>query len=120
MSGRGAGHHHASRHRRPHLEPTSVSDLGSRKRLSVLGIVFVVLFSTLFVRLWFLQVTSSEQFAAQTEANRVRIVREPAARGNILDRNGVPMVQNTLVDMVLVKRGITPAEQHVAVPNLAR
>src|SRR5262249_27620989 len=60
-----------------------------------------------------------EKFVAQTEANRIRIVREPAARGNILDRNGVALVQNTLVDTVQVKRGITPSEQKVAVANLA-
>ena len=90
-----------------------MSDLSGHKRLGVLGLVLVVLGSVLFVRLWFLQVTSAESFAAQTEANRIRIIREPAARGNILDRNGEPLVRNTLVDTVLVRRSITRAERKV-------
>ena len=35
--------------------------------------------SALFARLWFLQVGDSKSYAAQTERNRIRLIREPAA-----------------------------------------
>jgi len=57
-------------------------------RLSVLGVIVMVLFSTLFVRLWFLQVATSQSYAAETRANRIRVISEPAVRGSILDTNG--------------------------------
>jgi len=46
------------------------------------------LFFGLLARLWFLQVASSSSYAAQTVANRTRIVTDPGARGSILDDKG--------------------------------
>jgi penicillin-binding protein 2 len=77
---------------------------GSRTRLTVLGIVVMFLFSALFTRLWFLQVAESTGYTAAATENRVRVVYEPALRGQILDRNGRPLVTNEPVDVVTFDR----------------
>ncbi len=77
---------------------------GSRTRLTVLGIVVMFLFSALFTRLWFLQVAESTSYTAAATENRVRVVYEPALRGQILDRNGRPLVTNEAVDVVTFDR----------------
>jgi penicillin-binding protein 2 len=97
-----------------------VTEAKSRVRLGIIGIIVIALFSGLFARLWFLQVASSTSYAAQTEANRVRIVHETAVRGSILDRNGLPLVQSSLVNTIQVRRGLTDEERKVMVPNLAK
>jgi len=96
-----------------------VNEANSRVRLTVVGFVVFAMFSALFARLWFLQVGSSQSYAAQTARNRIRTIREPAIRGSIVDRNGKVLVQNTLVDTIEMERGITEAERAVTVKNLA-
>lgn len=91
----------------------------SRVRLGVIGVIIMVLFSTLFARLWFLQIATSESYAAETRANRIRVITEPAVRGSILDRNGKVIVGNKLVNSVQVRRGLTDEERKVMVPRLA-
>ena len=97
-----------------------VSDGNSRFRLSVVGTVVLALFCALFARLWFLQVGDAKSYAAQTEQNRIRTIREPAIRGAILDRNGKVLVQNTLIDQITVARGLTEEATKVTVANLAK
>lgn len=97
-----------------------MTEANSRFRLTVVGLVVFALFSALFARLWFLQVGNSTSYAAQTERNRIRVIREPAVRGTIVDRNGKVLVQNTLVDTITVKRGLTPQARKITVQNLAR
>ncbi len=97
-----------------------MTEPNSRFRLGVIGVIVFALFSALFARLWFLQVADSTSFAAQTEKNRVRVIKDPPVRGSILDRNGQVLVQNTLVDEVTVKRGLTAAQTAVTATNLAR
>ncbi|MFA5884187.1 MAG: penicillin-binding protein 2 [Acidimicrobiia bacterium] len=97
-----------------------MTEANSRFRLTVVGFVVFALFSALFARLWFLQVGSSTSYAAQTEQNRIRTIREPAIRGSIIDATGKVMVQNTLVDTITVKRGLTDEERAITVKNLAR
>ena len=91
----------------------------SRSRLTIVGIVAIALFGALFARLWFLQVANTKTYAAQTERNRIRVVREPAVRGAILDDKGRPLVQNTVVDALTVSRRITPEQKDVSFPRLA-
>ena len=96
-----------------------MSEGNSRVRLTVIGVVIMALFSGLFARLWFLQIATSESYAAETEANRFRIITEPAVRGSILDRNGKVIVENRLVDSIQIRRGITDEERRQMVPRLA-
>ena len=86
----------------------------------MIGVIVIALFSALFARLWFLQVATSESFAAETRANRIRVITEPAVRGSILDRNGAVIVEDKLVNSVQVRRGITDPERKVMVPRLAK
>jgi penicillin-binding protein 2 len=97
-----------------------VTEGNSRLRLGIIGVIVFALFSALFARLWFLQVADSTSFAAQTEKNRVRTIKDPPVRGSILDDKGNVVVQNTLIDEVTVKRGLTPAETSITATNLAR
>ncbi|HEY8527460.1 MAG TPA: penicillin-binding protein 2 [Acidimicrobiales bacterium] len=76
----------------------------SRLRLSVLGIVAVALFASLFARLYDLQIVGSPEFQLQAEANRVRTVHIEAPRGRILDRNGTVLVDNRVAVVVAINR----------------
>ena len=61
-------------------------------RLGILGAVALIVFGILFFRLWALQVLSGPQYLQAALDNQVRSVRIEAQRGEILDRNGVPLV----------------------------
>ena len=76
----------------------------ARFRLTVIGIVVLSLFSALFARLWYLQVIDADTFQTLATQNQVRVVYEPAPRGRILDRQGRPLVENRISQVVLVQR----------------
>jgi penicillin-binding protein 2 len=63
-------------------------------RVGVLLVLGLVLFGVIAFRLWYLQILSGDQFVASSVTNREREVIIEAPRGNIYDRNGVPLVQN--------------------------
>jgi penicillin-binding protein 2 len=91
----------------------------TRVRLSIVGVIVLALFSTLLARLWFLQVASGSDFAEAAQSNRIRVIEEPGQRGRILDRNGVPIVDNTILDTVKFERGLTDEERATSVENLS-
>lgn len=101
--------------------PDRASDgLTSRSslRIAMLGVVALCLFAIVFFRLWFLQVLSGDQYLAQANQNRVRDVRVEAPRGDILDRNGKTLVDNTSSWQVRVDQrawhiGLTPKNQYL-------
>ncbi len=57
-------------------------------RVSVLGLVFLALFSVLALRLWSVQVVQASQLAEQAETNQLKVIETPAPRGEIRDRRG--------------------------------
>jgi penicillin-binding protein 2 len=61
-------------------------------RIGILGAVALIVFGILFFRLWALQVLSGPQYLQAALDNQVRSVRLEAQRGEILDRNGFPLV----------------------------
>ncbi len=63
-------------------------------RVGLLGMIAIAVFATLFLRLWSLQVLNGEQLLRAAQNNQRREVRVDAARGPILDRNGLPLVTN--------------------------
>jgi penicillin-binding protein 2 len=79
-------------------------------RVAVLGGVALVLFATVFFRLWFLQVLSGDQYVSQANDNRVREVRIPAPRGDITDRNGATLVGNRQATVVQLEPGRLPSD----------
>jgi penicillin-binding protein 2 len=52
-------------------------------------------FMIIIFRLWQLQILQGEEFRKTSESNRLRIVKVPAPRGIIYDRNGIPLVKNS-------------------------
>lgn len=75
-----------------------------RLRLSIVAIVAVALFASLFARLYDLQVVGADDYQIKTEANRVRTVQVAAPRGRILDRNGTVLVDNRVAVVVSIDR----------------
>ncbi|HET9612452.1 MAG TPA: penicillin-binding protein 2 [Acidimicrobiales bacterium] len=75
-----------------------------RLRLSIVAVIAVALFASLFTRLYELQVAGGADYQVQAEANRVRTVQVPAPRGRILDRNGTVLVDNRVAVVVALDR----------------
>ena len=63
-------------------------------RIALLGGLALVLFGLLFFRLWTLQVLNGEEYLAEAKNNRTREYRVSAPRGQVLDRDGEPLVRN--------------------------
>lgn len=64
------------------------------RRLSVIFIFFLILFSFILAKLFFLQVISFESLAGLAERQRATELLIPAARGRILASDGSPLVIN--------------------------
>jgi penicillin-binding protein 2 len=75
-----------------------------RLRLSIIGIVVLALFASLFARLWYLQVMVTDEFQVAAASNRTRTVPVEAPRGRILDRNGKVLVDNRVSVQVTIDR----------------
>jgi penicillin-binding protein 2 len=90
------------------LNPSPTDDRRQtpKLRLSILAVVAVALFASLFARLYDLQVVGSDDYQVQAEANRVRTVQLPAPRGRILDRNGTVIVDNRVAVVVGIDRSV--------------
>jgi penicillin-binding protein 2 len=63
-------------------------------RIGILGAVALLAFGVLFFRLWALQVLSGPQYLQAALDNQIRSIRVEAPRGQILDREGRPLVIN--------------------------
>ncbi len=95
----------------------------SRLRLIVLQVLVLSLLATLFGRLWYMQVVTGDEYAAQAADNRIREVVTPAVRGAILDDQGRPLVQNRTTLVVSVDRTVIldePNDGVAVVRRLAR
>ncbi|MCX8030743.1 MAG: penicillin-binding protein 2 [Thermodesulfovibrionales bacterium] len=58
--------------------------------------IYLVLFLMLIVlfRLFQLQILEGDKYKRMSEDNRLRVIKMPAPRGVIYDRNGIPLVKN--------------------------
>jgi len=75
--------------RRPPLTPQLAL------RVAILGSFAFAMFAIIFFRLWFLQVLNSRAYVQQASVNQVRDIAVPGPRGEIFDRNGNVLVDNT-------------------------
>lgn len=73
-------------------------------RLSVLALVVMGLFATLFSRLWFLEVAAPPNLIQQVQEKRIKTVQLPAMRGRIVDRDGRILADNRRVLNIVVDR----------------
>jgi penicillin-binding protein 2 len=79
-------------------------------RVAILGGLAMAMFAIIFFRLWFLQVLSGEQYVQQANANRARDLPIAAPRGEILDREGQPLVASRTTNAVqIVPSALPPA-----------
>jgi len=83
-------------------------------RVAILGVLAFILFAIVFFRLWYLQVLSGDQYRHEANNNRVRLIREQAPRGAIVDRNGFPIVENRQATVVQVDPDKLPVAERVA------
>jgi penicillin-binding protein 2 len=84
-----------------------------RMRLTIVGVVVVCLFASLFARLWYLQVINATAAQAAAQSNGVRLVYEDAPRGRILDRKGRVLVDNRVSEVVTISRDTATREPDV-------
>jgi penicillin-binding protein 2 len=85
----------------------------TRMRLTIVGVVVVCLFASLFARLWYLQVINEPQAQAAAQNNGVRLVYDEAPRGRILDRNGNVLVDNRISEEITISRDTAARETDV-------
>jgi penicillin-binding protein 2 len=79
-------------------------------RVGALGVLAMVMFAIIFFRLWYLQVLTGEQYVQQADANSVRDLPIAAPRGEILDREGKPIVSSRITNAVqIVPSALPPA-----------
>lgn len=66
----------------------------AKRGVFVFTLIVVAGFATVTLRLWHLQVIQHDHLSDRAENNRVREVTLDGLRGKILDRSGVPLVDN--------------------------
>ena len=76
-------------------------------RVAVLGGVAVVAFAVIFLRLWYLEVLSGDEYLAQAQNNQVREFTVQAPRGKVVDRHGEVLVDNRTALELQVKETVS-------------
>ncbi|MBI5050031.1 MAG: hypothetical protein HZC11_03935 [Nitrospirae bacterium] len=64
------------------------------KRISIGAYIIIFVFAVFLIRLWHLQIIKGKGYKKIADQNRLRIIKVPAPRGIIYDRNNVPLVKN--------------------------
>src|ERR1041384_7820773 len=70
------------------------SRLSPRLRIQFLGLLMLLGMGALALRLWWIQVAHGAEWTAQIRGRSQATVRIPSVRGEIKDRNGLPLVTN--------------------------
>jgi penicillin-binding protein 2 len=83
----------------------STGENRSRLRLVVIQALVFSLFATLLVRLYYLQVVSGDEYAAQAASQSIREIVVQPQRGLIVDDEGRPLVANRTSWVVSIDRG---------------
>jgi penicillin-binding protein 2 len=84
-------------------------------RVATIQVFIFLLLAVLGMRLYYLQVVRGEHFEKKSENQRIRVIRVPAARGAIFDRNGKLLVDSKSTYNITLSRepikGINPVER---------
>lgn len=89
-----------------------------RKIAQVFTYLTITVFFILVLRLWQLQILKGDYYLAQSIKNRIRVVKIPAPRGIIYDRNGVKLVKNAPLFIASLLPGIS--EESLDIKGLSR
>ena len=102
----------------------STGENRSRLRLVVIQALVFSLFATLLVRLYYLQVVSGDEYAAQAASQSIREIVVQPQRGLIVDDEGRPLVANRTSWVVSIDRGtlakLPEDEQRALLHRVAR
>ncbi len=85
----------------------------------MLSLLTVLLFSSLGVRLWFLQVGGAAAAQARVERNATRAINISPPRGRILDINGKVLAENRMATVVFVSRKLPDRQRTEVFDRLA-
>lgn len=66
-----------------------------RNRILAAAVIISAIFAVFAIKLWQLQVIQGKEYQKIADENMLRIIKIPAPRGIIYDRNGIPLVKNT-------------------------
>ncbi len=78
-------------------------------RVAIVGGLALALFAVIFFRLWFLQILSGNQYVAEANSNVVQHIPVAAARGEIVDSSGTPLVASVEVPSIQIAPRSLPA-----------
>lgn len=92
----------------------------STLRILVLRVMVASILLTLLGRLAYLQVAEGSRYRTAATNNRIREVVTPAARGQVLDDMGRPLVSNRTALVVSVTRSVLHSQPHRGKAVLAR
>ncbi len=106
---------------RPLSSPPPAPDTAesTKLRLTFLALLLASLFVLLLARLWFLQVMAGGSYAEAAQSNAVREIPIEAPRGQILDREGRPLVANRYARVVSVQPEEMGARSEEVLTDLA-
>ncbi|MEL6451268.1 MAG: penicillin-binding protein 2 [Pseudomonadota bacterium] len=89
--------------KRPRVD-TEANHRQITRRAALLGGVQLAFVGALGARMQFLQVDQADQFRLLAEENRINIRLIPPARGEVFDRNGVPVARNVPSYRIVIVR----------------
>jgi penicillin-binding protein 2 len=92
------------------MDAPDTTDARPGLRLRITGLVVVVLFAVLGLRLWALEVLQAPAAAHAVAAVQIRAVPVEPTRGEILDRYDNPLVTNQVIEQITLSR--VAATQH--------
>ncbi len=82
-----------------------------RWRFRVIYILLAVVFTVYVVRLFSLQIINGKAYLEQSEENRIRNISMQTQRGNIYDRNGFVLAQNTASYNIAITPAYLPGDE---------
>ncbi|NDL67948.1 penicillin-binding transpeptidase domain-containing protein [Anaerotalea alkaliphila] len=91
-----------------------------KHRLLVMAILAVALFYVLVARLFELQIIEGARLEERFELSVLKEIQTTGKRGNIYDRNGYPLAENTTAFSVFYDDSVTVADRNGMFHNLVR
>ncbi len=85
-----------------------------RMRMTIIHGIVIAILIVLGVRLYILQIVNGEYYAERAENQRIRLLRIPAPRGAIFDRNGKLLVDSRSTFNVILSREDLKAKDYNA------